>query len=50
VAHKVALSELEKFALMVAALSHDLDHPGDSRAAAARRRRCLPEIEGISTT
>lgn len=24
----MALSELEQFALMVAAISHDLDHPG----------------------
>lgn len=38
VAHKVALSELEKFALMVAALSHDLDHPGESAAHAAAAR------------
>ncbi len=28
VSHKVALTELEKFALMVAAVAHDMDHPG----------------------
>ncbi|EFN56311.1 hypothetical protein CHLNCDRAFT_10254, partial [Chlorella variabilis] len=32
VAHKVVLTELEKFALMVAAVSHDLDHPGVNNA------------------
>jgi cAMP-specific phosphodiesterase 4 len=32
VAHKVALTELEKFALMVAAVAHDMDHPGVNNA------------------
>lgn len=33
----MALTELEKFALMVAAVAHDMDHPGEPSSAALER-------------